>query len=175
MRYVALLRGINVGGKNKVSMERLREIAAALGFANVKTYVNSGNMAFDTKKSDDRKLAVKIHDALEHELGLDLSVMVRSAEEIADVVTKNPYLGQFDNHKDVHVFFLDRELSKEEKALLMALANDKEMITLNGRAVYCFLKISILDSALGKGFIDRKLKVPATARNWRTVEALVKL
>jgi len=175
MRYVALLRGINVGGKNKVSMERLREIAAALGFTNVKTYVNSGNLAFDTKKSDDKKLASKIHDAIEKELGLDITIMVRSEDEIADVVAKNPYIGHFDNHKDVHVLFLDRELSKDETALLLAQANDKEMITLDGRTIYCFLKISIIDSSLGKGFIDRKLKVPATARNWRTVQTLLEL
>jgi len=175
MRYVALLRGINVGGKNKVSMERLREIAAALGFTNVKTYVNSGNLAFDTKKSDNKKLALKVHNAIEKELGLDISIMVRSIDEIAGVVAKNPYIGQFDNHKDVHVIFLDREFSKDEKELLLAQANDKEMITVDGRTIYCFLKISIIDSALGKGFIDRKLKIPATARNWRTVEKLANL
>jgi uncharacterized protein (DUF1697 family) len=175
MRYVALLRGINVGGKNKVSMERLREIAAALGFTSIKTYVNSGNMAFDTKKSDDKKLAAKIHDVLLKELDLDLSVMVRSAEEIAEVVAKNPYHGQFDDHRYLHVFFLDRELSREETNNLLAQATDTEMITLSKRTVYLLLKISILDSSLGKGFIDRKLKVPATARNWRTVETLANL
>ena len=65
MKYVAFLRGINVGGKNKIKMERLREICAALGFENVKTYINSGNMIFETAKSDDRKLAAKIEKAIE--------------------------------------------------------------------------------------------------------------
>ena len=169
MKYAAFLRGINVGGKNMIKMEALRKTFEGLGYENVRSYVNSGNLVFETRKSDDGKLAKTIHDAIENELGFDVSVMVRSMNEIVKLVADNPFDGQFDDHKYFHVFFLDRELSKDEKKLLMDLANENEMISINGRTVYYLLRISIIDSALGKGFIDRKLKIPATARNWRTI------
>lgn len=173
MRYVALLRGINVGGNNMIKMEKLREIVSGLGFENVKTYVNSGNVIFDTKKTDDRKLAAKIHDAIQKELGLDISVMARSIDEICEIIVNNPYKGQFENDRYLHVFFLDDELLPEKRKLLLEQTSDVEFISVTGRTIYYMLRISIVDSVLGKGFIDRKLKVAATARNWRTVNKIV--
>ena len=175
MRYVALLRGINVGGRNMIKMEMLREVVASLGFSNVKTYVNSGNVAFDAKKALDTTIAKKIRDAIEKKLGMDISVMVRSTDKIKEIIAKNPYDGQFENDKDVHVFFLEKELSPEQRDLLFANGSDVEFITVDGRTIYYMLKISILDSSLGKGFIDKKLKIAATARNWRTVNKIVEL
>lgn len=175
MRYVALLRGVNVGGKNMIKMETLRGIVASLGFSNVKTYVNSGNVAFDAKKASDTTVAKKIHAAIEKELRMDISVMVRSTDEIKEIIEKNPYDGQFENDKDVHVFFLNDELSKEHRDLLLANNSDVEFISADGRTIYYMLKISIIDSVLGKGFIDKKLKIPSTARNWRTVNKIAEL
>lgn len=175
MRYVALLRGINVGGKNMIKMEKLREVIAGLGFEDVQSYVNSGNLAFGYKRSSDAAIAKKIHDAIQVEFGFDISVMVRSRSGIEDLIANNPYKGKFDSHKDLHVFFLNSELSKEQVKALMEQANEREMITVRGREIFYLLRISIIDSALGKGFIDKKLRVPATARNWRTVERIATL
>ena len=77
MKYVALLRGINVGGKNKLKMETLREICSGLGFENVKTYINSGNVIFDARRSENKKIAAKIAKAIEKEFSISISVMVR--------------------------------------------------------------------------------------------------
>ncbi len=164
MRYVALLRGINVGGNNMIKMEKLRATFESLGFENVKSYINSGNLAFDTRKSEDAKLAAKIHDAIEKDFGFDISVMVRPVSEVEKLVKENPFEGQFENDKDLHLFFLNEELSKEQKALLHEQANENEKFAFSGRHIYCLLKISILDSAVGKGFIDKKLKVATTAK-----------
>jgi uncharacterized protein (DUF1697 family) len=175
MKYVALLRGINVGGKNMIKMESLRETLAGLGFENVKSYINSGNLVFETSKADDARLAATIHDSIKAEYGSDVSVMVRPMAEIERIVAANPFDGHFENDKNMHVFFLDRELSAEQRELLRAVANDNEQIHIDGRHLLCLLKISILDSAVGKGFIDKKLKVPATARNWRTVKKIAEM
>ena len=175
MKYVALFRGINVGGKNMIKMEALRQTLTRLGFENVKSYINSGNLVFDTAKANDRKLALKIHDAVQDEFGFDVSVMVRPMAEIEAIVAKDPFAGQFESHKDVHVFFLDAELTEEQRELLDAQACDTEIYDIDGRHVSVLLKKSILDSAVGKGFIDKKLKVAATARNWRTVQKIVEL
>ncbi len=172
MRYVALLRGINVGGKNMIKMETLRATFAGLGFEDVKSYINSGNLAFNTAKTDDGKLAAKIHDAISRDFGFDISVMVRPMAEIANIVANNPFEGQFESHKDLHVFFLGAELTVEQEALLFTQANENERFAVLGRHILCLLSISILDSSVGKGFIDKKLKVAATARNWRTVKTL---
>ena len=175
MRYVALLRGINVGGKLMLKMEALRATFESLGFTGVKSYINSGNLGFETARTDDGKLAKSIHEAIEKDFGFDISVMVRSAAEINEIIANNPYIGQFENDKDMHVFFLASELSDVNTQLLLAKNSDDEMITVNGRTIYYLLSISIIDSVLGKGFVDKKLKVPATARNWRTVRKLAEL
>jgi len=175
MKYVALLRGINVGGNNMIKMETLRATFAALGFKNVKSYINSGNLVFDAGKADEKKLAKKIHDAIKKEFGFDISVMVRPSSVLVDLVKNNPFDGQFDNDKNMHVFFLDDELAKEKKELLFAQGKDSEMFAVVGPHVLCLLRIHILDSAVGKGFIDKKLKIASTARNWRTVKTLAEM
>ncbi len=175
MRYVALLRGINVGGTTMIKMELLRATFSSLGFENVKSYINSGNLAFDTAKTDDGKLAKKIRDAVKKDFEKEISIMVRSVAEIEEIIANNPYDGQFDNDKDLHVFFLETELSSEKRELLLDLNSEAELISVRGRTVYYLLRISIVDSVMGKGFIDKKLKVPATARNWRTVQKLAEL
>ena len=193
MRYVALLRGINVGGKNMIKMETLRATFGNLGFENVKSYINSGNIAFDVQKParskgtsgiggvvsngelPDAKLSAIIHDAIKKDFGLDISVMVRSMDEINEIVKNNPFEGQFDNYKFLHVFFLESELSNGHKEMIDSIANDNERIEVIGRTLYCLLKISILDSAVGKGFINRKLKIPATERNWQTVTKIAEM
>ena len=172
MRYVALLRGVNVGGNTKVNMAELRAACERLGFTNAKTYINSGNVIFDSAGSDANKIASQIHDVIINDFSLDVSVMVRSMEELQQVVANNPFDGQFENHKDMHVFFLADELPNEKLDLLLAQNSDEQLIAVDGRTVYCLLRISVVDSTLGKGFLDRKLKVPATARNWRTVKTL---
>ncbi len=172
MRYVALLRGINVGGNNMIKMETLRSTFESLGFENVKSYINSGNLAFDSAKTDDGKLAKTIHDAIQSEFGFDISVMVRPISEVQEIVEWNPFDGQFESHKDVHIFFLNDKLTDEQEALLLEQGSENEMFAIFGRHVACLLKIHITDSAIGKGFIDKKLKIAATARNWRTVKML---
>ncbi len=172
MKYVALLRGINVGGKHMIKMETLRATFSSLGFENVKSYINSGNLIFETAKTNDGKLAKKVHDAIKKDFGFEISVIVRSMAEIGEIIANNPYDGQFEKNKDLHVFFLEQELSLENTLLLLEKNSDLEMIAVNGRTIYYLLRISIVDSLLGKGFVDKKLKVAATARNWRTVKTL---
>ena len=175
MKYVAFLRGINVGGKNMIKMETLRDCFEALGFENVKTYINSGNIIFETTKTDDKKLAGRIEKAIENEFGLNIKTMARSRSEIEELVKNNPFDGQFENDKDLHVFFLDEELSGEKRELLLSNNSEKETYFVRGREIFCLLRVSVLDSLMGKDYIGKKLKVPATARNWRTVNKVLEL
>jgi uncharacterized protein (DUF1697 family) len=175
MKYVTFFRGINVGGKNMIKMELLRKMFSSLGFENVKSYINSGNVIFETAETDDNVLSAKIADAITETFSFKINVMTRTIAEIENLVKNNPYAGQFENDKDLHVFFLDEDLSDEKRELLLAQANENEMFAFMPRTIFCFLRISILDSIVGKGFIDKKLKVSATARNWRTVNKILEM
>ena len=175
MKYFAFLRGINVGGKNKIKMETLRASFAALGFENVKTYINSGNVIFETAKTDDKKLAAKIEAAIEKDFGLKIKVIVRTIDEVKFIVGNNPFAGEFENDKDVHVFFLDEAMPEEKSALLLSNNNENERYFVRDREIFCHLRVSVLDSLMGKDYIGKKLKVSATARNWRTVNKIIEL
>ncbi len=172
MKYVAFLRGINVGGHNKIKMETLREMFAALRFESVKTYINSGNVIFETIEADDNALAAKIEQAIQTGFSLNIKVMVRTLSEIEDIIKNNPFDGQFTNDKDLHVLFLAEALSEEKKNLLLANNNEFEQFAVRNREVFCHLRVSVLDSLLGKDYIGKKLKVSATGRNWRTVNKI---
>jgi uncharacterized protein (DUF1697 family) len=173
MKYVAFLRGINVGGKNKIKMEILREILDALGFQNVKTYINSGNVIFETAETADKEIAAKIEAAIEKEFGLKIKTIVRTIDEIENIVKNNPFAGQFENDKDLHVFFLDEELPAEKRDLLLSNNSENEQYFVRNREIFCLLRVSVLDSLMGRDYIGKKLKVSATARNWRTVNKIL--
>ncbi len=175
MKYVAFLRGINVGGKNKIKMETLREVCSSLGFENVKTYINSGNVIFETRKTENKKLAAKIESAIEKEFSLSIKVIVRSILEIEEIVKNNPFVGQFEDDKDLHVFFLDEEMPDEKREMLLANNNENEQFAVFSQEIFCLLRVSVLDSLIGKDYIAKKLKISSTARNWRTVNKVLEL
>jgi uncharacterized protein (DUF1697 family) len=172
-KYVAFLRGINVGGKNKIKMETLREALGALGFQNVKTYINSGNVIFETVKTDDVRLASKIEKAIRAEFSLNIKVMVRTIAEIEEIIKNNPFDRQFENDKDLHVLFLEEYLAEEKRELLLSNNNENEIFAVQDREIFCLLRVSFADSLFGKDYIGKKLKVSATARNWRTVNKIL--
>jgi uncharacterized protein (DUF1697 family) len=176
MKYAAFLRGINVGGKNKIKMETLREMCAALGYQNVTTYINSGNVIFEiAEEADDKTLAAEIERAIRADFALDIKVMTRSIDEIKTIIENNPFAGQFENDKDLHVFFLDEPLSAEKREILVSTNNENEQYAVSNREIFCLLRVSVLDSLMGKDYIAKKLKVSATARNWRTVNKVLEL
>lgn len=177
MKYVAFLRGINVGTKTVIKMERLREVFSLLGFENVKTYIQSGNVIFETGKTDDKKLALKIEAAVEKEF-FKTPVMVRSIDEIKDAVENNPFAGEEFEDKLFHLIFLSEKLSDEKTEMLLSNNNEKEKFAVRNREVYYLFRGERGDfpkSLLGKKYIDNKLKTPATARNWRTINKIKEL
>ena len=174
MKYAAFLRGINVGGRTSIKMEALRACFAALGFENVKTYIQSGNVVFETRKTDDEKLAARIEAAVEKAF-FKTPVMVRSFDEIKEIVANNPFAGEEFEDRLFHVVFLAAKLPEEKQEMLLANNRETEKFAIRSREVYCLLKDGVADSLLGKKYIDNKLKTPATARNWRTLNKILEL
>lgn len=171
-KYVAFLRGINVGGKTSVKMEKLREIAERIGLENIRTYIQSGNLIFETAEKDVHKLTVLLEKAIEEEF-FKTPVMVRSFDELRSAVENNPFADEEFEEKLFHLVFLAEKLSDEKTAMLLANNCEKEKFAVRNREVYCLLRDSTADSLLGKKYIDNKLKTPATARNWRTIKKLL--
>lgn len=174
MKYAAFLRGINVGGKTIIKMEALREVFSALGFENVKSYIQSGNVIFETRKTDDEKLAAKIEAAVEKEF-FKTPVMVRSIDEIKEAFENNPFANEEFEDKLFHLIFLAEKLSDEKAELLLSKSTENEKFAVRNREVFCLLRGGFSDSLLGKKYIDNKLKTPATARNWRTIRKILEL
>ena len=177
MRYVALLRGINVGGNSKVPMPELKQVFEGLDFDNVKTYINSGNVAFDhdLKKISEASLVSRIEDAIEGRFGIRIQVMVREQKAIDTVLSSNPFEGEFESPKEMHVLFMKERMPNDKETELLDKQTENERFAVFGREIYCHLKLGVADSLLGKGYIEKKLKVAVTGRNWRTVQKLAEM
>ena len=104
-----------------------------------------------------------------------MPVLVREQDEIKRILANNPYEGDYESHKEMHVLFLREEMPKEKIDQLLAAAPERERFSVQGREIYCHLPMGVADSLLGKSFIEKKLKVAVTGRNWRTVERLAEL
>ena len=176
MRYIALLRGINVTGKNMIKMETLRATFESLGFKNVESYINSGNLAFDCVKTSEAKLVAKLEETIKKDFGISISVMVRERGHIADVLANNPFDGKYETNKQMHVLFMREEMPADKQAALAELQNNREKFAVKGREIYAMLLDGLAESVVfRKNFIEGKLKTPITGRNWRTVEKLAVL
>lgn len=175
MRYVALLRGINLGGKTMINMGDLKAEFEKLGLRNVTSYINSGNIAFDTAKASESKLVARIETAVEARFGRAVAVMVREQPDIERIIRNNPFDGQYESHKEMHVLFLKDEMPAEKREQLHASALKGERYEVRGREIYCHLPLGVANSLMTKGFFEKKPRVPTTARNWRTVQRLVDL
>lgn len=176
MRYVALLRGINVTGANMIKMEALRKTFENCGFKNVVSYINSGNLAFDNTRTAEANLVRKIENAIRIDFGMSISVMIRERDIIRDRLAKNPFDGQYETHKQMHMLFMRDEMPADKQAALAEQQTDREKYAVDGREIYAMLLDGVAESVLfKKNFIEGKLKTPTTARNWRTIEKLAEL
>lgn len=166
-RYVALLRGINVGGHRKVRMEDLRAWIAAAGARDVATYIQSGNAVFAHPSRSAGKLAGELAAAIAKASKLDVGVIVRSADEWAEVIARRPFAGAQDDH--LHVSFLAAAPPADALAALEAAKLAPEAWELVGRELYLYLPNGMGRSKLAAALARSKAFATATARNWRTV------
>jgi uncharacterized protein (DUF1697 family) len=154
-------------------MERLRALLTGIGFENVRSYIQSGNVAVDSDDSEE-SIQARISEAFEGEF-FPTPVMVRTIDSIRDAIDANPFANEEFEDKQMHLVFLSEAMNDEKASILLSHNNDIETFAVRGREVYSLLRGGVADSLLGKKFIDNKLKIPATARNWRTVKTLLTL
>jgi len=169
--YVALLRGVNVGG-NTLKMDRLRAVCAELGLKNVRTYVQSGNMVFAAQKSASHWARV-LERSLVGESRLTVSVMVRSAADMARVVAGNPFVDEKGiDHARLAVTFLDRVPAKSALHALAALPSVPDRFVHAGAEIYLHCPGGFAATKLTNNAFEKLLSVRATSRNWNTVNRL---
>ncbi len=172
-RYICILRGINVGGKNPLPMAALRELFAALGFQRVSTYIQSGNAVFDAESSAEA-LEEKITGAIRERFGFEVPVLLLTASYLAEIVAGNPFLTKrSEDPAKLHVTFFSRQPAGF--AALDNVSYPPDEFVPGNRAVYLFCPEGYGNTKLNNTFFETKLKVTATTRNWRTVLELLKM
>jgi uncharacterized protein (DUF1697 family) len=174
--YIALLRGINVGGHKIIKMDQLRRSFEALGFKNVRTYVQSGNVIFEAAKRSPQKMVAAIERRILDEYGFEVVVIVRTAEEMSRAIEKNPFLREdgIDRTK-LHVTFLSHVPARDVLSKLDAVDAGKERFCCLDSEMYLHLPNGAGESKLSITLFERVLSVSATSRNWNTVNKLAEL
>ncbi len=170
---VALLRGVNVGGKNKLAMNDLRDIATACGYEQVRTYIQSGNLVFSTTTSDTEVMARELRAAIAQATNVDPDVVVRNRDELASVVKTNPYLKRGEDPGHLHVVFLSGSARASVPLADLASYAPEEAAAV-GRQLYLFLPSGVGRSKLAAD-LSRQKGPAGTMRNWRTVTKLLEM
>lgn len=166
--YIALLRGINVGGNNILPMKELRTLLQRLGLQNVQTYIQSGNCIFQGDKSTSSTLATTIAENIKERCGFSPAVMVITKADLNEAITNNPYPEGRNDPKSVHFFFLSKPAKSPDLEKLQQLCRPSEQFTLSEHLFYLYAPEGVGRSKFAAQ-VEKCLGVPATARNLRSV------
>jgi uncharacterized protein (DUF1697 family) len=174
-RHVALLRGINVGGKNMLPMKELAAMFAKAGCADVTTYIQSGNVVFCAEDKVVEGLGAGIAKQVEARFGIRVPVVLRAAAEVDAVLRANPFLKAGASEETLHVCFLADRPGKDLVAGLDAGRSTPDAFAVVGREIYMQLVNGMARTKLTNAYFDSKLKTVSTMRNWRTVLKLAEM
>jgi uncharacterized protein (DUF1697 family) len=174
--YIAILRGINVSGKNMIKMPELQTLFEGLGFNKVKTYIQSGNVIFKAAAKNSCEIEKLIEEKIFEKFSLKVPVLVKTKDEVEKVLQNNPFVKatNVDGSK-LHATFLSKE---PEQANVDKISKDQYLpdeFILKGSAVYLHCPNGYGNTKLNNNFFESKLKVTATTRNWKTVNELVNI
>jgi uncharacterized protein (DUF1697 family) len=173
--YVALLRGINVGGKNKIAMKDLQSSFVALGHGEVTTYIQSGNVVFRSASKQASKLGLAIEHEISKAFGLKIGVLVRTPSDFDNLIKNNPFHEPARDPAKLLVMFLDGAPSPDAVAGLDPRRSPPDEFVVRGRDVYAYCPNGFGRSKLSIDYFERRLQTRATARNWNTVLKLADL
>ena len=173
---VSMLRGVNVGGHNKIKMEALRLLYESLGLRDAQSYVQSGNVVFRTKERDLSALAKRIENAIERGFGFRPTVILRTSSELRDVIARNPFATRRDIEPNkLLVTFLASDPGADARALALNNRTEPEELRLDGREAYIYFPNGMARPKLSWPAIERVLKTSGTGRNWNTVNKLLEI
>ncbi len=174
--YLSLLRGINLGSHYKINMADLRALYESLEFTNVQTYVQSGNVIFDSSETDRAQLAESIKGKITEVYGYTVPILIVDAQALMQVFASNPFLTQRnENPSSLHATFLAHPPSEEVVRGFVPPKSGEDEFILAGSVIYVFCPNGYGRTKLTNNLFENKLKVPATTRNWNTMNALAQM
>ena len=180
--YISILRGINVSGQKLIKMDALRKSYEKLGFHNVMTYVQSGNVVFTNDNMELRRLKQKIFQQIENDFGFEVPVIVLTVEKLKDIIENNPFTKELNREQTfLHVTFLSSKPDHNDlkticdSKIIEDKKQDGEEIIFSDNAVYLYCPNGYGNTKLTNNFLEAKLKVGATTRNWKTTNELLRI
>jgi uncharacterized protein (DUF1697 family) len=171
---IGILRGINVGGKRKILMSDLKLLCEELGLINITTYIQSGNLIFNSEKSN-LELENELEKAIAEKYGFDVLVIVLSKEELDNSIRNNPFTNKEVDIQQLHLTFLKEKPSKENIEIALKFNYEPDKFIINNKDIYVFCNGKYHESKLSNNFFEKHLKVGATTRNWKTILQLSEL
>jgi uncharacterized protein (DUF1697 family) len=173
MTYISMLRGINVSGQKKIKMDVLTRLYESLGYKSVRTYIQSGNVVFDTSEKDSGKIILSIENLIANSLGFDVRVFLKTAGELSRILENNPFRELKEN--SLYVIFLSGIPEEPNLEKINLAKNKTENYYLTGSVVYLSCPNGYGVSKLNNNFFEKVLNVSATTRNWNTVNKLFEM
>lgn len=175
--YVSLLRGINVSGKNRINMASLKALYESMGFLQVQTYLQSGNVLFQTQNESRKVLEEFIEAKITQQMGLNVTVIIRNKAEIIQIDARNPFLDSISDTviDKLYVTFLSEEPSEVAISKLEGIQSGLDTFIQKGKEIYVFCSEGYGRTKLTTNFFEAKLRLKATSRSWQTVNALKKM
>ena len=173
--YIALLRGINLGPRNKIAMADLRDLLVSLGLENVRTHILSGNVIFTSRRRSAARLEGSIERAMRQRFAFDIRVLVRTVDELAGVVEGNPLPEAAPDGSRLFLLFLDRQPDRDRIEAIDPADYQPEEFRIGDRVIYVWFKFGLQASKLAGMLTDKRLGVAVTNRNWNTVTRLLEL
>jgi uncharacterized protein (DUF1697 family) len=171
---ISMLRGVNVGGHNKINIEALRALYASLKFEGARTHAQSGNVIFRSKEKPSAALAKKIQSAIEREFNCRPEVILRTTNELRKAIAASPFAASRNLEPGkILVTFLSSEPGVEARATLLSLKSHPEELHLKGRELYIYFPDGAGRSKLPWSSVERLLKTTGTARNWNSVTKML--
>ena len=175
-KYLALLRGINVSGHNMIKMDALKKMLENMGFQNVETYIQSGNVFFDSEEENAASVGFKIKQEISKEFGYDVPVIMVSKTDLELCFKNNPFLKEKEcDIKKLYVAFISKELSPLAINDLKISNFKPDEAAIDSNRIYIKYAIGAGKTNLDQKYIEKKLNVVATMRNWNTVTKLLEM
>ena len=176
-KKIAILRGINVGGKRKILMQDLKMLFKDLGFKNIETYIQSGNVFFESDVNQSEiEISEKIEQAILKKYEFEVPVIVRSTKDLEMVVKNNPFhRGNKTDINQLHLTFLKESPSRENYEKAESFNYEPDRFVIQGKHVFVYCEGKYHQTKINNNFFENKLKATATTRNWKTVLKLLEL
>ncbi len=159
-----------------IKMDALRKMMEGLGFKNVKSYIQSGNVVFESKLRSDKDLEKQIAEQIRIVFGFEVPVLVKGVEELKETVKNNPFVNKRkEDSSKLHITFLSEEAEKTCLARIREVKSEPDEFMLSGKSLYLFCPNGYGNTKLNNNFFESKLKVRATTRNWKTINELINI